>query len=417
MEHKSDIADITLAETGRLRVEWAKRQMPVLQSICNRFEVEKPLKGLRIAVCLHVTAETANLIHTLVAGGAEVVACAANPLSTQDDVAATLVGDTKATVFAKQNEDFATYRSHIQRTLDLQPQITMDDGADLVSTIHSERQELTKTVIGGTEETTTGVLRLRALAGEGTLQFPVIAVNTAQTKHLFDNRHGTGQSTLDGILRATNILFAGQVVVVFGYGWCGKGVAQRACGAGATTLVCEIDPLRALEAKMDGFEVVPSMKAAERGNIFITATGNRDVLRREHFALMPDGAILCNTGHFDVEIDLKALREISSDSPRTVRPSVSEYTVGGKRLYLLCEGRVVNLAAAEGHPASVMDMSFANQALAIEHLAKNHQTLDPKVHNIPKEFDEEIAQLKLQSLGVTIDTLTKTQHTYLRSWR
>ena len=413
---KHDIKDINLAKKGKLRTEWAAQEMPVLKSIAKRFSKEKPLKGLRISACLHVTTETANLAETLKAGGAEVFLCASNPLSTQDDVTASLVRFSSISVFAIKGEDNRTYYRHINDALSLKPHITMDDGADLVSTIHKERKVLIKNLLGGTEETTTGVIRLRAMAEKGVLKYPIIAVNDAYTKYLFDNRYGTGQSTIDGIMRATNRLIAGSVVVVSGYGWCGKGIAMRAKGMGARVIVTEIDPLRALEATMDGFELMPIKEASKMGDIFVTATGDIDVISKECFTLMKDGAILCNSGHFNVEIALDALKNVSR-SRRVIRDFVEEYTLkNNKRLYLLGEGRLVNLAAAEGHPSAVMDMSFANQALCAEYIAKNYKKLENKVYGVPEEIDKGIARLKLHAMGIKIDTLTEEQRKYLKSW-
>jgi adenosylhomocysteinase len=410
------IADIGLAEEGKLRIEWAERDMPVLRLIRERFRREKPLEGMRVGACLHVTTETANLMLTLRAGGAEVALCASNPLSTQDDVAASLVKHHRIPVFAIRGEDKETYYSHINAVLDTRPQVTMDDGADLISTLHAERKEQAREVWAGAEETTTGVIRLRAMAEAGVLLYPVIAVNNAMTKHLFDNRFGTGQSTLDGILRATNVLLAGRRVAVFGYGMCGRGVASRARGMGALVTVVETDPLRALEAVMEGFQVTTSMQAAAECDLFITVTGDIHVLRREHFQVMKDGAILANSGHFNVEIDIPALEGMAS-SRRRVRDNVEEFLLpDGRRLYLLADGRLVNLAAAEGHPASVMDMSFANQALCVEYVKKAHATLDRVVYDVPEELDREIARLKLASMGVEIDSLTPEQEEYLSSW-
>ncbi len=411
-----DIKDIRLAGKGLLRMEWAQQEMPVLDQVKKRFKQEKPLKGLRLSCCLHVTTETANLMITLKAGGADAILCASNPLSTQDDVAAALVENFQIPVYAIKGEDHETYYRHIRSALDHRPLITMDDGADLVSTIHSERKELLKEIIGGTEETTTGVIRLRSMADRGVLKFPIISVNDAQTKHLFDNRHGTGQSTLDGILRATNRLIAGTTFVVSGYGWCGRGVAMRAKGMGANVIITEVDPLKALEAVMDGFRVMPMMEAAPQGHFFVTVTGDVKVLRKDHFQVMKDGAVIANAGHFNVEIDIPALEKMGR-SQRQIRESVREYTMGdGRRINLLGEGRLINLACAEGHPASVMDMSFANQALSAEHLAKRGKTLDRKVYSVPKEIDSEIAALKLKGMGVRIDRLTKEQEKYLGSW-
>lgn len=411
-----DIKDVDLAEKGKLKIEWAENQMPVLKMIMERFLKEKPLKGLRVSACLHVTSETANLVRALQAGGAEVVLCASNPLSTQDEVAASLAMDFGIPVFAIKGEDNETYYRHIEKALDHRPSITMDDGADLISTLHSKRRNQAGEVIGGTEETTTGVIRLRSMADEGVLLFPVIAVNDANTKHLFDNRYGTGQSTIDGILRATNILLAGRTVVVIGYGWCGRGVAMRAEGMGANVVVVEVDPLRALEAVMDGYRVMPSIEAAGIGDVFVTVTGDIHVLGKSHFEVMKDGAILANAGHFDVEIDLPALEDMSR-SKRRIRDFVDEYVLkNGRKLYLLAEGRLVNLAAAEGHPASVMDMSFANQALSVEYIFKQGGELERKVYGVPEEIDKEIARLKLLSMGVKIDALTEEQKKYLASW-
>ncbi len=412
-----DVKDLALAEHGALRMEWAENEMPVLRLIRQRFEQEKPLKGVRISACLHVTTETGNLMRTLKAGGAEIALCASNPLSTQDDLAAALVKYEGISVFAIKGEDKETYYRHIHQALDIQPHITMDDGCDLVTVLHTERRELLPGVYGGTEETTTGVIRLRAMAKEGVLQYPVIAINDAYTKHLFDNRYGTGQSTIDAIMRATNLLLAGRKFVVVGYGWCGRGVASRARGMGAHVIVCEVNPLRALEALMDGFEVLPLARAAQIGDIFVTVTGNLHVLRAEHFRLMKSGAIVCNTGHFNVEIDIPAL-EAMAKSKRTIRPFVDEYTLqDGRRIFLLGEGRLINLAAAEGHPAAVMDMSFANQALSIEYIVKNQGKLPREVFPVPAEIDSQVARLKLQALGVEIDELTPEQAKYLESWQ
>lgn len=410
-----NIADIGLAKEGKLRIEWAEQNMPVLQIIRRRFSKEKPLKDIRISCCLHVTAETANLMITLKDGGAKIILCAANPLSTQDDVAASLVEKHKIPVLAISGEDSQTYYRHINKALDTHPHITIDDGADLVSTVHQKRKDLVKDILGGTEETTTGVIRLRSLEQKELLLFPIIAVNTAQTKHFFDNRYGTGQSTIDGILRATNILFAGANVVVCGYGWCGRGVAMRARGMGARVIVTEVDPLKALEAIMDGYEVMPIEKASPQGDVFITLTGNTKVISEEHFKLMKDGAIVANSGHFNIELDLEALRKISVKK-RKVRKFMEEYTLkNGSRINILGEGRVVNLTAAEGHPACVMDMSFANQALSIEFIAKT-PGLQKKVYPVPAEIDKQIAELKLKSMGVKIDNLTPEQKKYLSSW-
>jgi len=411
-----DIADPSLADSGRNRVEWASQEMPVLALISRRFEAERPLAGKRLAACLHVTAETANLMRALKAGGAEVWLCASNPLSTQDEVAAALVRHYDVPVFAIRGEDNDTYYRHIRTVLDQKPNMTMDDGADLVSTLHRERQDLIPNVIGGTEETTTGVIRLRAMAEQGVLRYPVVAVNDARTKYLFDNRYGTGQSTIDGIIRATNILLAGRTFVVAGYGWCGRGIAMRARGMGADVVVTEVDPLRALEAVMDGFRVMPMLEAAAIGDIFVSATGDKNVLARQHFERMKDGAILANSGHFNVEIDVPALREMAVSVTR-VRPAVEQFLLGdGRKLALLGEGRLINLAAAEGHPASVMDMSFANQALSAEYIVKHAAHLERRVYTIPAENDLEIARLKLQAMGVSCDALSEEQARYLSSW-
>jgi adenosylhomocysteinase len=412
---KYDIKDPSLASGGRQRIRWAAQEMPVLRLIRERFEREKPLKGVKISGCLHITTETANLAHTLVAGGADPALCASNPLSTQDDVAAALAEDG-ISVFAIRGEDEETYYQHILAAVEHRPQVTMDDGADLVSTLHKEGRGVIENVLGGTEETTTGVIRLRAMAKEGVLRYPILAVNDALTKHLFDNRYGTGQSTVDGIMRATNILLAGKKFVVAGYGWCGRGIAMRARGMGAQVIVTEVDALRALEAVMDGFQVISLLEAAKIGDLFVTATGDKNVIDRDHFEVMKDGAILANSGHFNVEINIPALREISVEV-RSPREHVSQYYLpDGRCLALLAEGRLVNLAAAEGHPASVMDMSFANQALGVEYLLKNADILENRVHPIPREIDKEIARLKLASMGIEIDTLTPEQERYLRSW-
>jgi adenosylhomocysteinase len=411
-----DVKDLGLAGSGQLRIEWAEMAMPVLRQIRERFAHELPLRGVRLGACLHVTTETAVLMLTLKAGGASVALCASNPLSTQDDVAGALVREHGIPVFAWKGEDNDRYYRHIQAVLETVPQVTMDDGADLISTLHSDRKDLAAEVLGGTEETTTGVIRLRAMEREGVLRFPIIAVNDADTKHLFDNRYGTGQSTIDGILRATNILLAGRTVVVGGYGMCGRGLAARAHGMGARVIVTEIDPLRALEAVMEGFQVMPMADAAPLGDVFVTVTGNTSVVRAEHVARMKDGAILANSGHFNVEIDLEALAA-RSRSRRTVRPFVEEFTQeDGRRLYVLGEGRLVNLAAAEGHPAAVMDMSFANQALSVEHLVREGRRLERRVYRVPVDIDRAIARLKLASMGVQIDTLTPAQQAYLGSW-
>ena len=411
-----DVADLGLAEAGQTRIEWADAQMPVLAAIRERFSRERPLEGVTVGACLHVTTETANLMRTLVAGGADVGLCASNPLSTNDEVAAALVERHGVEVHAIHGEDTETYYRHIDAVVDRGPQITMDDGADVISVLHGRRTDLIDGLIGGTEETTTGVIRLRALEAQGKLAFPIVAVNEAQTKHLFDNRYGTGQSTLDGILRATNVLLAGRVLVIFGYGWCGKGVAMRASGAGAQVVVCEVNPLRALEAKMDGFEVMPSVEAAAKGDVFISVTGGRDALAAKHFAVMKDGAIICNAGHFDVEINLGDLRAQARGS-RVARPNVEQFEMeDGRRINLLAEGRLVNLAAAEGHPAAVMDMSFANQALAAEYMVRHGAELEKRVYVVPEAIDREIARLKLASMGVRIDTLSEVQIQYLNSW-
>jgi adenosylhomocysteinase len=412
----ADVKDLNLAEKGKKRIEWASRSMPVLELIRKRFLKEQPLKGLRVSACLHVTTETANLITTLRDGGANVVLCASNPLSTQDDVAASLFKDYGISVFAIKGEDNKTYYSHITAALDHKPQISMDDGADLVSTIHSNRRELMADILGGTEETTTGVIRLRSMAKDGVLNFPIISVNDADTKHLFDNRYGTGQSTIDGIIRATNFLMAGLNVVVCGYGWCGRGVASRARGLGAKVIITEVDATRALEAVMDGYQVMTMSEAAVIGDIFITVTGNKKVLRKEHFETMKSGAVICNSGHFNVEIDIPALESLSKGH-REAREFVEEYSLlDDRKIFLLGEGRLINLASAEGHPASVMDMSFANQALSAEYLAKNYKSLEKKVYPVPAAIDKEIARLKLDSMGVKIDALTADQEDYLASW-
>ncbi|GAB4388229.1 MAG: adenosylhomocysteinase [Thermodesulfovibrionales bacterium] len=413
---KSDVKDINLAKKGQLRIEWAAKEMPVLESIKKRFLKDKPLRGVRMAACLHVTTETANLMETLKAGGAEVSLCASNPLSTQDDVASALVKFSKIPTFAIKGEDTRTYYRHIDSALAHGPQITLDDGADLVSTLHTRKKNLVKDVIGGTEETTTGVIRLRAMAERGVLRYPIVAVNDAFTKYLFDNRYGTGQSTVDGIMRATNRLIAGSVFVVSGYGWCGKGVAMKAKGMGARVVVTEVDPLRALEATMDGIEVMPIREAAAIGDIFVTVTGDISVISRADFLKMKDGAIVANSGHFNVELDLDALAKISKKR-RFVRDFVEEFTLrNGRRIYILGEGRLVNLAAAEGHPSQVMDMSFANQALSAEFLARNHSKLEKKVYSVPEQIDRNVARLKLKSRGIRIDTLTPQQKKYLSSW-
>ena len=413
---KGDVRDLALAPQGALRIQWAAQEMPVLRQLRERFAKEQPLKRIRVAACLHVTSETANLVITLKAGGAQVALCASNPLSTQDEVAAALVAEEGIPVYAIRGEDNETYYRHIHAVLEQGPHITLDDGADLVATLHRDRQELLKGVIGGTEETTTGVIRLRSLAKEGRLRYPIIAVNEADTKHLFDNRYGTGQSTLDGITRATNILWAGKRVVVAGYGWCGRGVASRARGMGAQVIVTEVDPIRALEAVMDGFQVMTMAQAAAVGDLFITLTGDVNVIDRAHLERMKDGAILANSGHFNVEINIPALEALAK-SKRLARPLVEEFLLrDGRRLYLLGEGRLINLAAAEGHPSSVMDMSFADQALSVEYLAKLQQPLAPDVYPVPQPIDQEVGRLKLQALGVAIDRLTEEQQRYLSSW-
>jgi adenosylhomocysteinase len=411
-----DVKDLSLAAAGKLKIEWAEQFMPVLRQVRERFAKEQPLRGVRIGACLHVTTETAVLMLTLQAGGAQLAVCASNPLSTQDEVAAALVKEHDIATFARKGEDNPTYYRHIQSVLAVRPQLTMDDGADLISTLHGDRTDLLPDVLGGTEETTTGVIRLRAMEKDGVLRFPVIAVNDADTKHLFDNRYGTGQSTVDGILRATNLLLAGKVVVVAGYGMCGRGVAARAHGMGAHVVVTETAPMRAIEAVMDGFRVMPMARAVEEGDVFVTVTGNTSVIRGEHFAQMKDGAILANSGHFNVEIDLDALGRLAQ-SRRVVRPLVEEFVLGGgKRVFVLGEGRLINLAAAEGHPAIVMDMSFANQALSAEYVVKHGRTLAPKVYVVPRDIDLEIARLKLASMDVRIDELTPEQDAYLSSW-
>ena len=413
---KCDVKNKKLARQGKLKIEWSAKNMPVVKTITEKFRKEKPLKGIRVGACLHVTTETANLMLALKAGGARVELCASNPLSTQDDVAASLVRDHGISVFAIKGENNATYYSHINSVLDIKPHVTMDDGADLVSMIHSKRKELIKTILGGTEETTTGVIRLRSLENKKLLRFPIIAVNDAQTKYLFDNRYGTGQSTIDGILRATNHLLAGSTVVIAGYGWCGRGVATRARGMGARVVVTEVDPLRSLEAVMDGFTVMPMKEAAGKGDVFVTLTGDINVIRAEHFSAMKENAVVANSGHFNVEIDIPALKKMSR-SVRLVRPHTEEYTLkNGKKIALLGEGRLINLASAEGHPSLVMDMSFANQALSCEHIVKNGGKLENKVYKVPEKIDVRIAKLKLKSMGIKIDTLTEEQKEYLRSW-
>jgi adenosylhomocysteinase len=413
-----DIRDLDLAPGGRRRIEWAERDMPVLRQIRERFAAEKPLQGTRLSACLHVTTETANLAITLQAGGADLVLCASNPLSTQDDVAASLVAHYEIPVYAIKGEDNETYYKHITAALDHSPQITMDDGADLVSELHKSRTELLSDVIGGTEETTTGVIRLRAMAKDGALKFPVVAVNDSMTKHLFDNRYGTGQSTIDGIIRATNVLLAGRIVVVGGYGWCSRGIAMRARGLGANVIVTEVDPLKALEAVMDGFRVMPMMEAAPIGDVFVTSTGDINVIDTHHMEVMKDGAIISNSGHFNVELNIPGLRELAVGDPVRVRPFVEQFTLkDGRKINLLGEGRLINLAAAEGHPASVMDMSFANQALGAEFMLENAQTLENHVYTIPEQIDMEIARLKLEAMNVQIDTLTPEQEAYLSQWQ
>ena len=411
-----DIKDISLADQGRARIEWAAQEMPVLNQILEQFEQERPLDGVRISACLHVTTETANLMRVLSRGGADVVLCASNPLSTQDDVAAALVAYEEIPVFAIKGENRETYYRHLRAAIEHAPHITMDDGCDLVSTLHKERRDLLSNVIGGTEETTTGVIRLRAMAAEGALAYPVIAVNDALTKHLFDNRYGTGQSTIDGILRATNILLAGKTFVVAGYGWCGRGLARRAAGMGANVIVTEVDPLRALEAVMDGYRVMPMSEAAREGDIFVTVTGDIHVIDRQHFEVMKDGAIVANSGHFNVEINIDALEEMAVEKWRP-RPFVEQYVLAdGRRINLLGEGRLINLAAAEGHPSAVMDMSFANQAFSVRYLLENQGKLENRVYPVPQEIDRQIAALKLRSMGIAIDTLTPEQEKYLASW-
>ena len=413
---KHDVKDITLAKNGKLRIEWAEMEMPVLRSIKEDFKKKKPLKGIKVAACLHVTTETANLMETLKAGGAEVILCASNPLSTQDDVAASLVKNSDIPTFAVKGEDNKTYYGHIMDALSFKPNITMDDGADLVSVLHKEKKDLLENVLAGTEETTTGVIRLRAMAREGVLQYPIIAVNDAYTKHLFDNRYGTGQSTLDGIMRSTNRLIAGSIFVVCGYGWCGRGVAHKARGMGAKVAITEIDPLRALEAVMDGFDVMPILDASKVGNIFVTVTGDVNVISEKCFKVMQDGAIMANSGHFNAEIEIEKLEKLAVGK-RDIRPFVVEYTLPTKRrVYLLGEGRLINLAAAEGHPSSVMDMSFANQALCAEYVVKNHKKLAKQVFSVPEDIDKAIAAKKLSSMGIKIDKLTAEQKKYLESW-
>ena len=412
-----DVKDLNLAESGKLRLEWAWQTMPVLQNIKERFEKEKPLAGMKISACLHVTTETGALMQTLKAGGAEVSLCASNPLSTQDDVAATLVKNDGISVYAVKGEDNDSYYNHLNAVLDIKPHFTMDDGADLVSTLHGKRTDLLEGIKGGTEETTTGVIRLKSMASQSVLKYPIIAVNDANTKHMFDNRYGTGQSTIDGIVRATNRLLAGSVFVVAGYGWCGKGLAKRADGQGARVVVTEIDPLKGLEAVMDGFEVMSMDEAAKIGNIFCTVTGNKSVIRRQHFEKMKDGAMVCNSGHFDVELNLVDLQSLAAGK-REIREFVEEYKMSdGRRINVLANGRLINLSAAEGHPSSVMDMSFANQALSAEYMTKNVSSLEKKVYAVPENIDREIARLKLEALGIAIDKLTEEQEQYLASWQ
>ncbi|GAC1702953.1 MAG: adenosylhomocysteinase [Candidatus Acidiferrum sp.] len=414
---KGDVKNIALADAGKRKIEWAAQQMPVLESIRKRFLKEQPLKGLRVSACLHVTSETANLMIALRDGGADSVLCASNPLSTQDEVAASLNRDYNIPTFAIKGEDNETYYAHLRAALEHKPQFTMDDGADLVTMLLSKRTDLVPHVLAGTEETTTGVIRLRAMAKDGTLKYPIVAVNDAMTKHFFDNRYGTGQSTLDGVIRATNVLIAGLKVVIAGYGWCGRGIAMRAKGLGADVIVTEIDPVKGIEAVMDGFRVFPMAEAVKEGDIFITVTGNKNVIRSEHFEKMKSGAIVCNSGHFNVEIDIPALEKLSSGK-REVRPLVDEYLLsGGRKVYLIGEGRLVNLATAEGHPASVMDMSFANQALSAEYLFSNYKQLKPQVYVVPEHLDKEIARLKLESMGHKLDKLTAEQEHYLASWQ
>ena len=411
-----DVADLGLAAEGRRRIEWAEREMPVLRLIRQRFERDRPLAGLSIAACLHVTTETANLVRTLHAGGADIVLAASNPLSTKDDVAAALVAEYGIGAYARRGEDRETYYRHLNAAADTHPRITMDDGCDLVSLLHKERPAQIPEILAGTEETTTGVIRLRAMAADGALRFPVVAVNEAQTKHLFDNRYGTGQSTVDGILRATNVLLAGRRVVIAGYGWVGKGISRRFQGLGSHVAVVEIDPIRALEALMDGFEVLTASQAAPWGEIFITATGNVNVFRREHFVAMRDGVILANSGHFDAELDLPALRQLAEGHVREVRENVQEFDLGPTKLNLVAEGRLVNLGAAEGHPAAVMDMSFANQALTVEYVAGHHAELEPRVYDVPEAIDAEVARLKLEALGIVLEPMTEEQRRYVSSW-
>jgi adenosylhomocysteinase len=413
-----DVKNLDLAPGGRYRIEWAEREMPVLRLIRERFSKEKPLKGMRVSACLHVTTETANLAHTLQVGGADVVLCASNPLSTQDDVAASLVVNYEIPVYAIKGENNQTYYEHIHAAIDHRPHITMDDGADFVGTLHKDRREVLNSVTGGTEETTTGVIRLRAMAADGVLEYPIVAVNDAMTKHLFDNRYGTGQSTLDGVIRATNVLIAGKTVVIAGYGWCSRGIAMRAKGLGANVIITEVNPLKALEAVMDGFRVMPMIEAAPQADIVITSTGDINVLDRRHFEVIKDGAILANSGHFNVEINIPALAELAKDPPRRVRPFVDEYRLpDGRKVHLLGEGRLINLAAAEGHPSAVMDMSFANQALCSEYIVTHAGELERIVYDVPVSIDEQIAALKLEAMDVSIDTLTPEQAAYLTSWQ
>lgn len=413
---KGDVKDLSLAREGIKRIEWAAREMPVLEQIRERFSREKPLNGLKIAACLHVTSETANLMIALRDGGAEVSICASNPLSTQDDVAAALVAEYGIATYAIKGEDNETYYRHMNAIIDTKPHMTMDDGADVVALLHSTRADAAENVIGGTEETTTGVIRLKSLAEDNLLKYPIIAVNDADTKHFFDNRYGTGQSTLDGIIRATNVLLAGKKIVIAGYGWCGRGVASRAKGMGGDVIVTEVNPIRALEAAMDGFQVMPMLEAAKKGDIFITLTGGMKAVAREHIEVMKSGALIANSGHFNVEIDIEALEDMS-EGKQEARPFVEEYLMGdGRKLYLLGEGRLINLAAAEGHPSAVMDMSFANQALSAEYMAQTAHTLKPQVYVVPRDIDDEIGRLKLSAMGINIDTLTQEQQTYLNSW-
>ena len=413
-----DVKDIGLATAGRYKIEWAENEMPVLKAIRERFAKEQPLKGLKVSACLHVTSETAGLMRTLQAGGADIVLVASNPLSTQDEVASSLVANDEIPVYAIKGEDNATYYKHLNAALDHHPQITMDDGCDLVSVVHKERAKQVPEILCGTEETTTGVIRLRAMSADKALRFPVLAVNDSMTKHYFDNRYGTGQSTMDGVIRATNILLAGRTVVVSGYGWCGRGVASRARGLGALVIVTEVNPMNALEALIDGFQVMPLLEAAKKGDIFLTVTGDKNVLNKEHFEVMKDGAILGNSGHFNAEINIPAIEALSDgEAPRQIRPFVGQYTMkDGRKINLLGDGRLINLAAAEGHPAAVMDMSFANQALGVEYMVRNYKSLTPNVYTLPEDIDREIARLKLLSLGIHIDALTAEQSKYLASW-